>query len=863
MSNLSFHAALRQHLPTMCNGFNQDLIERVLAEQPEIQCNIRTDIGQPKTLVRPGKRPFRFRVDGSVRFWNVRYPRNPRDDPDWDYAPGFHFPFTYFEEIGTTGYSQTGNQAYGFDLDAVWGHKKGLSDDRLKEICDKSKPIDYVELRRSTRGKGIHGWIYGEGIIEANHAEHAAIGRALLGKWCLDAGLDFAPEVDVVGSNIWIASRRATPENRGYEVLQPSRRIITPDDVPPNWPDHLAVVKKKRARVRVLGGDDDQCAEWATSTVMDDEHRRIIAAYEKTGYTLVYNPDLRCWYAHTAGFAIVHQKLRLKGFYATDSKNENPGDPNCYVFLRPNGAFFIVRFNSQTEHPSWGRTATEKREACCLYNHPVTLHTACDVVGGVWMGDACTCANLQQATQLAAMFGFTLPPLENDRPVNFKYIDCHTILAETAQVKGETVVGWGLGYRKLALTFEAERPKVFQDYDSVARHLVTEKENAGWCMKTESGEWNFEPKDTVMDRVCDKFGIPSRDRAPIAGQIAATPYMLVNEPYQPEFLPGRKMNKFGAQLSVVATRGKHPHYDRILKHVGQGLDEAVEKDEWCQAHGITTGYDFVLLWCALVIQMPKQHLPMLYFYSPERDNGKSAFYRALGLLFARGFVEGVRALNEKFNKLLAGAVVVYLDEEKVSRESAQKVKYYIDSDDMTMRLMRTDSFMFDNFTHWIACYNFTDGVSVEDGDERVIMAQVPTLYNEDKIPWKAVMLPALEEEKANFLGTLLDLELPPSAGRLYLPVLSTSLKEKVMETNRTNTPCDRKELLERVVEKITEKKRFSGPSKALVKLLGPGSWDGSRNHLRRYLREIEPELVKCNITSDFSDARLISLQLSA
>ena len=55
MSNLSFHATLHQHLQTMCNGFNLDMIERVLAERPEIQCNVRTDIGQPKAPSGPAK----------------------------------------------------------------------------------------------------------------------------------------------------------------------------------------------------------------------------------------------------------------------------------------------------------------------------------------------------------------------------------------------------------------------------------------------------------------------------------------------------------------------------------------------------------------------------------------------------------------------------------------------------------------------------------------------------------------------------------------------------------------------------------------------------------------------------------------
>ena len=103
---------------------------------------------------------------------------------------------------------------YGFDLDSVWGHGKGLSDDRLQEICDKSQPIDYVELRRSTRGKGIHAWIYGSGIIEANHAEHAAVARSLLGMCVLTPDWTSLPKwmswVPISGSPAHAPRRRIT-----------------------------------------------------------------------------------------------------------------------------------------------------------------------------------------------------------------------------------------------------------------------------------------------------------------------------------------------------------------------------------------------------------------------------------------------------------------------------------------------------------------------------------------------------------------------------------------------------------------------------------------------------------------------------
>ena len=46
------------------------------------------------------------------------------------------------------------------------------------------------------------------------------------------------------------------------------------------------------------------------------------------------------------------------------------------------------------------------------------------------------------------------------------------------------------------------------------------------------------------------------------------------------------------------------------------------------------------------------------------------------------------------------------------------------------------------FLDWAAAYNFANGVPVEDGDERIIMIEVPTLYDEDKFDWKLTMQPA-------------------------------------------------------------------------------------------------------------------------
>ena len=807
-----FGRAVRQFLDARRNQFNSDLIDAYFQAAPwiETQVNIRTDIGEARTRATDTK-PFNYRLHEGVEFYPLRYPKQADTTPEWDGGRLQQYPLEpYAAEIGTTWFAKSGSLRVVFDVDHVWGHTKGLEEADVQRIDRAIEAIAYAELRRSTGGRGRHIHVLLSGIEVANHTEHAALSRAILGKLCADAGLDFAPQVDCAGGNAWFWSRRATVENRGFERLKPSTGSLTLGDLPANWRDHLDVVSRKRSRVRVTGltteAEEDQWAELASSNTkakIDDEHKRILDAYRKSGFALSHNPDFGCYYLHTKGLEKVHRELELKGCFTTESAGSDPGTPNCYAFFRPNGVLFIVRFKSQQEHSSWGRTANGER--CCYYNIAMDLKTACRTVEGTWMGDTgATCHTFAKAKQLAAMFGFTLPELTSERPITFHYENARTIVAETAQVSGERVMGWGIGYRKLIVSFEVEPAAEEQhDYDSAARHIITaERADAGWLMRTDDGNWSWEPKDTVKDRIGEQFGVVSRELHNAMGKISGSPYKLVNEPFQPEFLAGRQWNKFGAQLAVAPTYDhKHPHYDLIFAHAGRGLDAAVRADAWCVRHGVREGKDFLMLWTALLFQRPKQHLPLLYFYSEERDNGKSAFFKSLGLLFTRGFVEGVRTLNEQFNKMLAGAVLVYLDEEKIDSKNAQKVKLYIDADQVSIRMMRTDTFMFDNFTHWIACYNFKDGLPVEDNDKRIIMVHVPQLLDDEKLDWITVMRPALEAEASDFLGTLLTMEIPPSGGRLHLPILSTPLKAEVMATNAEasadKTPCDRDELLER------------------------------------------------------------------
>ena len=824
---LYFTREVREFLRETQSEYSADLIEAYLAAvTPETQINIRNDVGTPRTF--DGK-PLKSRTLDGFNFWPIRYPKNADSNPGWGDAPELQLALSKFAEaVGSTWLSPTGSVRFGFDVDTIAGHPDcGLTPAQLQEAFTLASKVDFLEIRRSTGGEGYHLYAIAEGITVANHTEHASVGRAVLGLITERTGISFNKNVDVCGSNMWLYHRKASADKRSFERLKPAERTITFADVP-NWQEQLDVVKRKRTSVAVPGVEQDTFEKLASSfplVAKDAEHDRIFADYDKTGYVRSYLADHNCYQMHTAGLA----KVENRGFFATLSPGTDPATPNCFVFLKPNGVLHVVRYHSTVEHESWGSTANGPRS--CHFNRPLDLQTAAQIVGATWTGDAATCHDVAQATALAKLLGFDLPPIP-ERTLNFKYCDANTIKVECDREKKETHKGWGLAYRKLACSFKINVSLTDElSFDSEARHLVnTEHADAGWLLHDDDDGWNYESKSTVKDRLQYKFDLSSNDGSKAIGQVAGQPYVIVNEPFAGDFLPGRKLNWYGAQLATAPTYGGvHPYHDLIFAHIGQGLDVAVLADPWCRQHAILSGQQYLMLWAASLFKRPKQHLPLLYLYSALRDNGKSALHKCLGLHLKRGYVEGIRALNEQFNKLLAGAVLCYLDEQEVDHKSAQKVKYYIDSDRCSIRMMRTDPYMLENFTHWVGAFNFPDSVPVEPGDERIVMIHVPTLPDEEKINWEHNLKPKLLAELSDFLGTLLSTELPPSPHRLYLPVLMTDLKRNVTGGQQ----FDR----EAFIQLLLKCKAFSGSTRELLTRLGIDD-----PKLRQHLAEVAADL---------------------
>lgn len=840
---------------------SSDLVERALVEGMELQVNVAADSGTPVD----GKRCTY--TNGVDEWFSIRIPKNADSEPEFtDYD--LRWPLDlHAEGIGCTGWlwKEKCSKYVAYDFDSIVGHSAGvgISDDDLNKVKEVVSALPYVEVRRSTGGKGIHLYVALDSIPTENHTVHAALARCVLGMMSSETNFDLASQIDACGSIMWVWHRKQA-EN-GFALLKPATKVLTEADLPSNWRDHIAVVTRKRAKIKVEGVTDedsfDTLAAKQQRIPLDTCHKTVIEELGRSGYSTIWISDRHMLQTHTCALQEVKESLGLKGVFRTSSQGRDKGSCNCFAFPLANGGWRVYRFSKGVaEDPTW--TQDGEGWTNCVFNRHADLQTASRIVGAAWMGDACTCDTVEQARQLAKLLGVDLPPLTADRPVNVKQTTPQTIAFEAAEIKGEEVKGWGRAYRKLKVLRQVEAPINDADYDSTIVFTVTpEFEDAGWAVSTDKGQWVHVAKSTAVEVAIHRHKIPPHDHANFAGRVASKPIFLVNEPLQPEWLDGRRWNRHGARTIEPTYGGHHPHYDLILQHVGRGLNTAVSADPWCARHGIATGCDYIRLWCASIVQHPKQHLPLLYMYSSLRDNGKSAFHKSIALVFERGVVEGVRMLNEQFNRMLAGAVLVYLDEERVSKDAAERVKYYVDADYTSIRMMHTDAFMFPNYSHWIASYNFVDALPVEDGDQRVVMVEVPTLYDEDKIDWRGAMLPALDAERSDFLGSLLSVDLPPSGGRLYLPVLSTALKESVMAAGRTaSTGCDRAELAARIAEKVGPLGRWSGRSADLLDLLGPGSWSSAPNHLRRYVREVADQLHAQGITVNLTQQRLITLE---
>jgi hypothetical protein len=792
---------------------NADLIAR-WSPAIETQLNVSACNGEPVE----GKRSTWS--DGINQWWNIRIPRNANDKPEWnDYE--LKFPFErYAEGIGMTGWNWQSlrSQWVAFDFDSITTHAKGIgvTDEELERVKQAAEALPYVETRRSTGGSGVHLYVYfdAEGVPTNNHTEHAALARCILGMMSSETGFDFASQIDCCGGVMWCFHKKMTAENGGLSMVKPATKELAVADLPANWRDHIEVVQKKRSKVRVNAVSEDQLDSWETlassrkKIPLDESHKAQIESLMRSGYTTLWIADHHLLQTHTCALKKImgEADLKLIGYFETISEGNNPGSPNCFLFPLPTGAWKVYRFSQGiNEASTWSQDGNGW--TTCYFNRTPDLSVAAKAHGGIEDPDKTgefVFDEAKEALEAASVLGEKISLMDDmmGREVRLKTAKDGRLAVEIAKEDDDDkkkMIGWLAKKDKWVRVFDTKTKSDkndelgFSEHDNLVRELMApSNEFSGWVLFKDS-VWFREQASNVKMRL-QSLGMGKPEAENIMGEAIGKSWTLVDLPFQQEYPGGRQWNMDAAQLKCQpAVLGDdeypvHPHWDKILEHIGQDLNAGIREAPWAQRAGIKTGAQYLTAWIACMIRYPFLKVPYLFMYGPE-NSGKSIFHEAIErTLITKGCVAADRALTNasNFNGELANCILAYVEEVDVSKSKGalEKIKDWVTSLMIAIRKMRCDQYTKVNTTHWVQCANRRENCPVFPGDSRITVIHVPDLLPDQEIA-KERLLELLEAEAPHFMYALMNIELPEAASRLRIPVVITDSKMRSESENRS------------------------------------------------------------------------------
>ena len=796
---------------------NADVLERYTPSM-EVQVNVAAGDGEPVE----GRRNT-WENDRDT-WWHIRIPKGAMtDEPHWnDYSLDWSLA-DHADAIGMTGWDWANKRSrwVAFDFDSITDHAKGIgvSPEELQAVQDAATGIAWVETRLSTRGGGLHLYVYfgDDGIPTSNHTEHAALARCVLGMMSQHAGFNFASAIDCCGGNMWVWHRDATEQNRGLSCLTPAREDVHLTDLPENWRDNIEVIIRKRTKVRVRGLDDadqdkfDLLANSRPPIIMTEEHNELLDDLQESGFSAIWHSDYNLIQTHTCAL----KKLmgdnpgKYEGTFDTISDGKDPGSPNCFLFPLPGKGWKVFRFGRGVrEHDTWD--TGENGWTYTFFDRKPGFDVACRMAGGAEMDNGGFQFNeLTDATQALSYLNCELV-VNLDRYGHRKAElrqgkrDGRLVLRMKGE-KGERSPGtgwvekrgdwWEKVLRGIEMAGEDEGTSLEQ-WDAVVRNVKTPaQEEAGWFLHDQTNEWVRHPVTNVTKFLSAvPHSLSKAELDDVMGQSIGNAWRLVNMPFQDEYPGKRQWNFRSAQWKYAPANiehdeiPEHPHWDAVLDHIGRDLDRPLKDHEWARKHGVKTGRQYLQMWIASLLREPFDKLPYLFLYGPE-NSGKSTLHIAISKLMTNGVTSADRALTNTsdFNGELANAVLAVVEEVDVrgiaGGRARNRMKDWTTSDDIAIRRMRMDVYRQRNTLHFIQCSNDRDACLVSFGDTRTTMIHVPAFVGTPEIP-KAVLYDKLDEEAPHFMRTLVDIELPPAEGRLRIPFINTASKNRYEELMR-------------------------------------------------------------------------------
>ncbi len=784
--------AIKNFLTMECAANCPDLAQHY-SEEMEVQVLVAEDDGEAIHKEYKG-RVARVFTNGLEEWKSFRIPYNAGSDPEFTDAPMSFDLAAHVEAIGMTGWNwkQRKSVFVAFDFDAVVNHKQGLHDQELDEVQKAAENVPWVEVRKSTSGKGLHLYVYLQENTTQNHHEHAAVARAILSQLAAATGFDFKSRVDVCGGNMWVWARKM----RGTDGLTIIKAATELAPIPPSWQSHMTVVRKRTTRAELpgLGDDGQKVLTDRVHTPLDEEHMRVIRALE--GTDTWWNGDYHVLITHTTALARVHEDLGIRGIYRTISP-ENLFDHNCFCIPLPAGAWLVRRYTKYvTEDPTW--FVDSNGWTSCYYNREPDLATLARSKEAVEREKGgFIFSNAEEAGQALLDVGANIDihPRFGGRKATVHEGKDGRVVFKVAREEHEDPTLWKgweptkdkMWTRLLTAPGLKQAEPENDNLDHLVRHVITSQgSDYGWSLNI-GGKWLEEPLAHVRLHLAS-LGYNLMETNGILGSSIGKCWTLVSRPFEPEYPGSREWNKGSPQFTVPPTTDgpkTYPTWASVLHNCGKSLDAATLSSPWCKRHGILTGADYLKCWAASLFQYPRRPLPYLFFYGPQ-NTGKSTFHEALSLLFHPGYMRADTALTNPsaFNAELINAVLCVVEETDLrnNKTAYNRIKDWVTSPMIPIHEKRATPTMIENTTHWVQCSNDKDSFPVLPGDTRVVFIYVDP--PEHLIP-RPQFFALLKAEAADFLGELLALEIPPSDDRLGVPPLLTFDKTQIMQQRMT------------------------------------------------------------------------------
>ena len=634
--------ALHKFLHARKTPANADLIER-WSVNLETQINVAAGDGEPVA----GKRTTWS--NGADQWFNIRIPKNANSEPSWnDYNLSFSFT-EHAEGIGCTGWDWQArcSRWVAFDFDSLTGHAKGvgLNNEELEKVKEAAMQPAYIEVRKSTGGGGIHLYVRFDeaGIPTANHTEHAALARCVLGMMSSECNFDFASQIDCCGGVMWVWHRKMSAENQGLSLIKAATKVLSAADLPANWRDHIDVVTRKRTKVRIneVAKDDLDPFEALASSrkiiPLDDSHKAQIEALQRSGYTTLWVADHHLLQTHTCALKGLMEgpeakELKLVGVFETNSEGRNPGNPNCFLFPLANGGWRVYRFSpGVSEADTWSQDG--QGWTTCHFNRWLDLATAAKTRGGIEDPDKVgyTFRTPDDAIQAAKTLGqddITVDPMFDGRKTLLKAHKDGRLVMEIERKKGDAELtepdGWLAKKTKWVRVFETiigdkrNDDLGLTEYDNLIRAIETSaKQFVGWVIQ-KSGEWIGNPGINVK-MLLQNMGNAKDEAECIMGGAVGKSWRLVSLPFREEYPGGRQWNLDAAQFRFPPATlepdqmPQHPHWDMIFEHIGIELTPALRGLPWAQQANIKTGADYLRAWVACASAIPSSRPPTSSF----------------------------------------------------------------------------------------------------------------------------------------------------------------------------------------------------------------------------------------------------------